>query len=62
MVKPFSLVIKGERNIIFRMRTLKNAIPLICTRENLEISIRQVLRGTERKQRTTGKYILNHKD
>lgn len=44
------------------MRTLKNAIPLICTRENLEISIRQVLRGTERKQRTTGKYILNHKD
>lgn len=44
------------------MRRLSNLIPEICDRENIEISIRQVLRGSERKQRVTGKYILEHKE
>lgn len=35
---------------------------LICNEQNIETSIRQVLRGSERKKRSTGKYILRHKD
>jgi RNA-directed DNA polymerase len=50
-------------NIIYTMpRRLNNLISEICTRENIEISIKQVLRGSERKKRKTGQWILNHQE
>ncbi len=44
------------------MQRLNNLIPLICTRENIERSIKTVLRGSDRKQTKTAKYILKHKE
>lgn len=44
------------------MKRVGNLIPLICTRENVERSIKTVLRGTKRKETRTAKYILSHKD
>ncbi len=44
------------------MKRIGNLIPLICTKENIERSIKTVLRGNERKQTDTAKYILSHKD
>lgn len=43
-------------------KRLNNLVPLICTKENIEISIKQVLRGSERKRRKTGQWILLHQD
>lgn len=44
------------------MKRFNHLIPLICTRDNIERSIKTVLRGTKRKQTKTAKYILSHKD
>lgn len=44
------------------MKRLDNLIPLICTRENIERSIKTVLRGNKRKHSVTGRYILSHKE
>lgn len=44
------------------MKRFDNLIPLICTRENIERSIKTVLRGNDRKQTRTAKYIFSHKE
>jgi hypothetical protein len=43
-------------------KRLGNLVPLICTRENIERSIKVVLRGTKRKRTKIAKYILSHED
>lgn len=43
-------------------KRLNHLIEEICTSENIEISIKQVLRGSERKKRKTGKWILEHQE
>lgn len=43
-------------------KRLRNLVQEICTEENIRTSIRQVLRGSERKQRKTGKWILENQD
>lgn len=44
------------------MKRLGNLIPLICTKENIEHSIKVVLRGNKRKKTRAARYILSHKD
>ena len=43
-------------------KRLQNLVQEICTEDNIRTSIRQVLRGSERKQRKTGKWILENQD
>lgn len=44
------------------MKRLGNLVPLICTRENIERSIKVVLRGSNRKETKEAQYILSHMD
>lgn len=44
------------------MKRFGNLIPLICTEDNIERSIKTVLRGNKRKNTKTAKYILSNKD
>lgn len=44
------------------MKRLGNLVPQICTRENIERSIKVVLRGSDRKETKEAQYILSHVD
>lgn len=44
------------------MKRYGNLVPIICTRENIERSIKTVLRGNDRKHTRTARNILKHKE
>lgn len=44
------------------MKRFGNLIPIICTRENIERSIKTVLRGNKRKRTKAARYFLSHMD